>query len=168
MNLTPQEIAWSLLELEGFQKKMPGTRSRAPHYDASSWDLEDLFRAFREDAVWSRDIVWRAVCERASTGIWPKMETRYSFWLLQRWLMALRYCRAVLEKRSKSDPSAVVASRPTDAQAAIRWLWIDLWDTRLVDIWIRENASLCVGVDWPEDGGTQRELDRYLEKIGAR
>jgi hypothetical protein len=82
--------------------------------------------------------------------------------------MALRYCRAVLEKRSRSDPSAVVASRPTDAQAAIKWLWIDLWDTRLVDIWIRENARVCVAVDWPEDDEAQRELDRYFDKIGAK
>ena len=168
MNMSAEEFAWLLLDLESVAKKMPGTRSQDPHYDASTWDLDDLFRAFRADAVWSRDIIWKAVSERATSGIWPKMETKHSFWLRQRWLMALRYCRAVLENRRHSDPTAVVANRPKDAEAALKWLWIDLWDTRLVDVWIRENARSCVAVDWPESGeGIEQELERYFRKIGA-
>jgi hypothetical protein len=170
MNLTPQEIAWLLLWLEDHQKKMPGARAHPPHYNATSWDIDDLFRAFREDAVWSRDILWQAVSVRAGTGVWPKIESRYAFWLRQRWTMAIRYCRAVLETRSHSDPTAVLASCPKDAQAAIRWLLLDEWDGRLVDIWIRENARDCVSCDWlddSEDGDErERELERYFERRG--
>jgi hypothetical protein len=165
MNPTIQEIAWILLWLEDHQKKMPGGRSRPPHYDATSWDFDDLFRVFRREATGSPDRLWQAVTERASTGLWPKMKPTDSFWLRQRWAMAVRYCRAVLEKRSRSDPTAVLASRPTDAQAAIRWLLSDKWDERLADIWIRENARDCVSCDWPEDG-REYELERYFQKLG--
>jgi hypothetical protein len=166
MNLTPQEMAWLLAVLEDIQKKMPGARSREPHYDASSWDFDDLFRAFREQAVWSRDIIWQAVAERISTGVWPKVEPKYSFWLRQRSLLALRYCRAVLEKSNGSDSKTVIASRPNDAQAALKWILLDLWDTRLVDMWIRENARACVSSDWPEEG-VEYELEKYFEKMGV-
>jgi hypothetical protein len=98
MNLTHGEVAWLLLWLEDHQKKMPGGRSHHPHYDATSWDFDDLFRAFREDAVWTRETVWQAVSDRAKTGTWPKMKPTHSFWLRERWLMASRYCRAILEE----------------------------------------------------------------------
>jgi hypothetical protein len=166
MNLSPQEITWLYLWLEEHQKKMPGGRSRRPHYNATSWDLDDLFRAFRVDAVWSREIVWKAVSERAAAGAWPKMEPSHSFWLMQRWEMASRYCCAVLEKASKEDSSPIIAASPVDAQAAIKWLLLDLWDGRLVDLWIRENARDCVAVDWPESGEEPYLLEQYLKKRG--
>jgi hypothetical protein len=122
------------------------------------------------DAVWSRDVLWKAVCERAENGIWPKIESRHAFWLRQRWELACRYCRAVLEKQTRSDPTAVLASRPTDAQAALKWLLIDQWDARFVDIWIRENARDCVFCDWleeSEDGDDrEKELERNFQKRG--
>ena len=165
MNLTPQETAWLLVWLEDHQKKMPGARSYPPHYDATSWDIDDIFHVFRREAVFSHDRVWQAVSERASTGLWPKMKSEDAFWLRQRWAMATRYCRAVLEKHSRSANSTVLAKCPTDAQAAIKWLLLDEWDRRLVDIWIHENARDCIGCDWPEDG-REHELEREFQKRG--
>ena len=80
--------------------------------------------------------------------------------------MAERYCREVLERPSHLA-SPVVAQRPPDPEAAVRWLLLDLWDGQLVDVWIRENARDCVYADHYKSEDAPYELERYLQKLGV-
>jgi hypothetical protein len=163
MPLSHEELAWSLLQLEQLQANLPKRRFRNyPFYDATSWDLDDLFRAFRQDMRSSRELIWSALLERAKFGTWPDLPKSAFFWLRQRLAMALRYCRAVLEESSRPDP--IPANPPKDTPAAIKWLVIDFWDERLAEIWLRENAREYVVVSWPEDENDY-ELERYLQKL---
>jgi hypothetical protein len=164
MNPTLEEIAWLYSWLKEHKEKMPGGRSSGPHYNASCWDLDDLFRAFREDAVGSRDRVWQAVLKRGQSGAWPKMKSSDAFWLRERWLMAERYCREVLEEGS-NPVSQIPVSSPKDTQATIEWLLLDLWDDTLVDLWIRENARDYVYADHYKSEEAPEELERYLRKL---
>jgi hypothetical protein len=69
MSLSPEELAWSLLQLEQLEANLPKRRFRNyPFYDATSWDLDDLFRAFRQDMRSSRELIWSALLERAKFG----------------------------------------------------------------------------------------------------
>ncbi len=165
MPLSDEELAWCLLQLEQLEANLPKRRFRNyPFYDATSWDLDDLFRAFREDMRSSRDLIWSALLERAKFDVWPDLPKAAFFWLRQRLAMARRYCRSVLEESSRSDP--IQANPPKDAPAAMKWLVLDLWDERLAEIWLHENAREYVVVSWPEDGNDY-ELERYLKKLEA-
>jgi hypothetical protein len=163
MPLSHQELAWSLPQLEELEANLPNRRFRNyPFYDATSWDLDDLFCAFQQDMCSSRDLIWSALLERVTLGIWPNLPKPAFFWLRQRLAMAIRYCRTVLEKSLPSDP--IPANRPKDAPAAIKWLVLDLWDERLAELWLRENAREYVVVSWPEDDN-EYELERYLQRL---
>lgn len=163
MPLSPEELAWSLLQLEKLEANLPKRCFRNyPFYDATSWDLDDLFRTFRRDTRSSRELIWSVLLERAKLGVWPNLSKEVFFWLRQRLAMARRYCEAVLAKSHRSGP--ISASPPKDAPAATKWLVLDLWDERLAEIWLRENARTYVVVSWPEDDN-EYELERYLEKL---
>lgn len=163
MLLSHEELAWSLLQIEQLEGNLPKRRFRNyPFYDASSWDLDGLFRAFREDMRSSGDLISSALLERAKSGTWPDLPKEAFFWLRQRLAMALRYCRSVLDECNHSAP--IQANRPKDAQAAIRWLVLDLWDGSLAEIWLKDHAREYVVVSWPEDGNDY-DLERYLRKL---
>lgn len=166
MKLTDQQLQSALQWLEAHRMKKRGGKPFSPHYNATSWDLDDLFRAFRRDAVGSRDIIWQAVSERTIKGDWPKLQSRDSFWLSQRWSMAVRYCQEVLEQSKTTATSEAPSNHPKVDMEAVKWLLMDLWDQSLVDVWIQENARDSVVVEWPEDDN-EYQLEAYFRKIGA-
>lgn len=163
MQPTLGETAWLLLQLEELCEKMPRKSQYLPYYDARSWDLDDLFRAVREETLSFPEPIWSAVQERAMTGEWPKLGKEVSFWLRERLSTALLYCQVVLERANHSDP--IQATRPTDGQAAIRWLLLDLWHEQLSDIWLRDNARAYVSVSWAEEEDSEEQLERYLHRL---
>jgi hypothetical protein len=164
MKHTYEELAWLLVWFEEHKRKMPSSRRFEPYYNASSWDLDDLFRAFREDAVGNRQAVWDAVWERSKLGKWPKIHSSTAFWLKERWEMAESFCRYLLQTRNASLPP-VLAAQPTNPEASIKWLLLDMWDTSLVDAWIRERAREFVFADDGHCEGSEAELERYLNKL---
>jgi hypothetical protein len=159
MNLSPDEISWLLRWLKEQKKRMPGGQSRGPSYNVAGRDLDEIFLIFREDAVWAGTLCWQVVSERIATGQWPKMKPSHSYWLRQRWLMAERFCRDSLVKAP-----AAHATKPSNVDATVRWLLIELWDTGLVDLWIRENARDCVYADHFKCEESPGELERYFAK----
>lgn len=163
MQLALSEIAWLLLQLEELCKKMPRKSRYLPYYDARSWDLDDLFRAFREETLSLSEPIWTAVQERAMTGEWPKVAREVSFWLRERLSMALHYCQAARERANDSGP--IQATRPKDGQAVIKWLLMDVWLEHLSDIWLRDNARSYVSISWAEDVQSEAQLERYLHKL---
>ena len=167
MQLAPGEYAWLLLQLEELSAKMPYRSRYEPMYDATSWDLEDLFRAFREETLSFREPIWSAVCERAMTGKWPKLSREAVFWLRERLVAARQWCEVVLQKANSSDP--IRATRPKDGRAAIEWLLLELWHEHLADFWLRENARRYVSIHWPmeTDEEGEADLERYLRKLEA-
>lgn len=162
MQLTHGEIAWLLLQLEELSTKLPRTRY-SPYYDARSWDLDDLFRAFREETVSRRDTIWGGLQERAMTGIWPKLPREAAFWLRERLSAGLLYCRVVLQGAKASTPIAAI--HPEDGATAIKWILLDFWDEELSEAWLRENARSYVSVSWAEDEETEFQLERYLHRL---
>jgi len=164
MNLTSQEAGLICSWLRSNAKKLPSPRTFHPCYNVDSWDLQDLFRAFRRDATESRDKIWTFVVQRFDTGVWPKMKTSDAFWLRERWQMAERYCSQVAGLGVYSPIPSDVAP-PKDFQTTAAWLLLDLWDSRLVDVWIRENARAYVSVWDPSLDESMVELEIYLRKL---
>jgi hypothetical protein len=78
--------------------------------------------------------------------------------------MSERYCLEVAGMGIHSaTPSQ--ASPPKDAKAATAWLLLELWDARLVDVWIWENARYYVQVADPSAEESIIELEIYLRKL---
>lgn len=164
MKYTYEELAWLLVWLEEHKVKMPNPRRFQPYYDASSWDLDDLFRAFREDAVSNRQAVWDAIWERSKLGKWPRVHSSTAFWLRERWGMAEEYCRYLLQTRD-SSLGPVLATRPPNPEASIKWFLLDKWDQSLVDAWLRDRAREFVFADDGHCDGSEAGLERHLEKF---
>jgi hypothetical protein len=163
MTLSPEEAAWLYFRFQQHDKKMPSPRTFQPYYNASSWDLDDLFTTFRDDALDTLHTTAKAVLVVTQGKAWPRMTTKEAFWMRERWQMAERYCRQLVTTKYALGP--VPNTPPVDVPAALEWLLTDLWAEQLVDVWLRENARSYVSV---EDYSLQEsitELEIYLRKL---
>jgi hypothetical protein len=163
--LTLGEAHWLCGRFIEYRKRLPSARRFQPIYDAGSWTLSALFEAFRRDATASGERVQTFLIHRLATGAWPKMKTSEAFWLRARWEMADRYCREVAGIAFDSSPGVKAGVSPKDVQAVTSWLLVELWDTRLVEIWIREHARDYVSVSDNTLDGSRIELERYLDEL---
>lgn len=162
MKLTPEEARWLAAWLAERGKKMPSAGRFLPHYKADSWDLRDLFRAFRRDTREFRDTICQAVRQRATTGAWPEMRTEAAFWLRARWQAALSYCR---EASGTGTGSASATTPPRDVPAAIERLLSQLWDERFAEEWLREHARECICVEDESLDESKAELENFLRRL---
>jgi len=92
------------------------------------------------------------------------MKTADAYWLRQRWAMAQYYCREASETGIRSA-SPAPPTPPRDAQKAIGWLLLDLWDERLSDLWVAEHARDFVVVEDPTLHEAATDLEIYLRKL---
>lgn len=78
--------------------------------------------------------------------------------------MAERYCR---DLAGLGFPAVVPSDAipPNDVLGAIAWLVLGLWDERLVDVWLRENARDYVSVEDPTLEESIIALEIYLRKL---
>lgn len=138
LKLSRDEWAWVLVTLLSMEKKMPGHARHKMCYNATRWDLDDLYRAAFEEACAHREEVWRAVELRAIDGRWPKVKPAVAFWLSARTKAARGFAEAVLAKAKPSD-TPPHAMPPADGQSVIKQLLLDYWDGCFVDDWLAEN-----------------------------
>jgi len=78
--------------------------------------------------------------------------------------MAERYCLEVSGMNTLSG-GQVASTPPADPESAILGLLTDLWNERLVDVWIRENARSYVSVDDYSLQESITDLEVYLRKL---
>ena len=164
MNLSFDNLAWLAQWFKRHGKKLPHPRKWVPLYNATSWDLDDLFACFRRDALYTRNQVWTTLLERDKTGAWPKMQTSDAFWLRARWHAAEEFCNTAIAGKMSSATS-YPGYPPTDVQAAIKWLVLDLWDEQLVDEWICQHARDYVYTESYGEPETADDLERYLDNL---
>jgi|ERR1035437_10201809 hypothetical protein len=166
MNFTPQESAWLYGWFRDHRKGMPSARSFQPYYNATSWDLQDLFRAFREEALEHPTEVSSIVSALTTGHKWPRLKTKDAFWIEARWGEVEAHCMSVSGMRSLAIPAS--ATPPKDAPAAIGWLLQEAWETRFVDSWIRDNARWYVSVDDPSIQESVTDLEIFLRKLEGK
>lgn len=164
MTFSPPEAAWLYFRLVEHGKRAPSSRTFEPYYNASSWDLQDLFRAFRADATELPAALSKAGLVVTRRAAWPRMKTCEAFWIRERWGMAERYCLEVSGMNTLSG-GQVASTPPADPESAILGLLTDLWNERLVDVWIRENARSYVSVDDYSLQESITDLEVYLRKL---
>jgi hypothetical protein len=162
--LTPGEALWLQVRLEEHGRKIPAVYNYRPFYPLKHNDLEELVRAFREEAIGARERIWILVLERSIKGAWSKAKRQDAFWLRQRWNMAARLCQGLLER---NNDSAIRATPPKDALETTKYILLDLWDRRLVDIWLREHAREYIVLDQYCAEERREELESFLQKFEA-
>ena len=166
MTLTAEEAAWLYFRFQEHGKKMPSSSTFQPYYNASSWDLDDLFSTFRDDALETLHTTSKAINVIIQGKAWPRMNTKEAFWMRERWQLAEQYCKELI--LAKYRPGPVPNLPPSDVPAVLTWLLSDLWAERLVDVWLQENARSYVSV---EDYSLQEsitDLEIYLRKLERR
>lgn len=146
---------------------MPSPRSFQPHYDATSWDLRDLFRAFREEALECPSGVSSIVSALTTGHKWPRLKTKDAFWMEARWGEAEGYCMSV-SRRAIHSVTLVSTPPPKDASAVIGWLLQEAWETRFVDLWLRDNARWYVSVDDPSIQESITDLEIFLRELEGK
>jgi hypothetical protein len=145
--------------------KLPKTGSYEPHYDATSWDLDDLYRAFREEALRSQSEVLPLVEAWESQGAWPRGKYKGKFWLRARIEEASAFVREIVEVPSNSA-IRFDESLPTDARSVTRWLLYTRWDEQLADYWLSENLEFYTHLDDCPGGEEQmEEFHSWLSEV---
>ena len=167
MKVTPGNAAWFLPLFDSGSRRMPSPRTFEPYYNATSWDFDDLMRAFREDAVMSGPAVWEACAVFLSNGRWPRMKVEPAFWLRERWSMAGRLCRAIFDETSQRQGGCLPA-KPDDQVGMLEHLVIDIWDDSFVDLWLRHNARSYARVDPGADTDAHVEFEIAMRAFEAR
>jgi hypothetical protein len=167
MKLTPEEAAWLYRWFREHRKGMPSPRSFQPHYDATSWDLEELFGAFREEALEPPAKMSSVVNALVAERKWPRMRTRDAFWMEARWGEAEGHCLILSGIQLGSD-LPIYVTPPQEPRAAIEWLLQWAWETRFVDLWLRDNARSYVSVDDYSIQESITDLEIFLRKLEGK
>jgi len=145
--------------------KLPKCGNYEPHYDATSWDLDDLYRAFREEARRSQSEVLRIVEEFENQGAWPRGRYKAKFWLRARSEEASAFVREIVAAASHSAIRADETLQ-ADAPTAIRWLLYTRWDEQSVDYWLSANLQDYVHLcDCPGGEEQLEEFQSWLAEV---
>jgi hypothetical protein len=164
MRVAPTHAAWfSPLLAEG-KRTLPSCGMFQPYYNATSWDFNDLMRAFREDAVRPSQVISAACSGFLVRRKWPRLKVEPAFWLRERWLMAARCCLE-LEEDAKSKAQEITPAEPPDPKAMLEFMVGELWDEGFVDVWLRENARQYVSVDPYAGTDTVVEFEIAMRKF---
>ena len=162
MNMTEPEAMWLLGWLRKYRKKIPPEGRYQPHFDATSWDLDEILHGLREEALGSREAVSLVVLALTTGQKRKRLKPRDQFWLNARWDSAVSHCERVA--RTGRD-SATLPTPPTDAPASIGWLLLECWEKQLAEEWVRENAREYIVVDDPTIQESVTELEIFLRRL---
>ena len=162
MNLTPQEAFWLLGWFRANRKRLPSGQTYAPHFDATSYNADELLWFLREDALGWDEVITAVITALTTGQKRERLKREAAFWINVRWDATDSYCMALARK---GPCTAVSATRPADVSAAIRWLLLDAWRDRFVDEWVRENARNYITVDDPSIQESVIDLEIFLRKL---
>lgn len=138
------EVLWLEEWFQKTYKKAPSRQWRwAPA--SASWDSDEIYENFREEATTDEDEIWRAICEHELSGRWPKLSGRAAHFLRERLLAGLALCSETIRKRSPIS-QGVKPTRPKEPEKMIRKLIVDYWNTKGIEYWLEDNKD-----DFQED-----------------
>jgi hypothetical protein len=133
------EVLWLYQWFRKAKKSAPKREWRwAPV--SPSWDRQEVVERFRSEATTDEAVIWQAVSERESSGRWPRLSVRAGHFLRERLHEGEALCSEILRKRGPLDP-AVRATQPPDAEALVRSILIDHWNSTGVQYWIEDNQD---------------------------
>lgn len=166
MTISPPEAAWSYFWLKAELKRIPSARNYTPYYNADSWDLDDLFRAFKDEAL-TPFLAGNVLPLLIEGKKWPRLKAKELFWIRERWGSAQAFCYGVFEPTIGLD-RVVPSSKPADPIALLTWLLCDRWESDAVDGWCRDNARWYIAVEDYSFPDRAVDLEIFLRKLEGK
>lgn len=149
------------------EQKLPKPGSRIPCYNATNWDLDDIYNSAHHDSLHSRTAVSAMLECKATTGKWPKVTSEEKFWLRARWeagLMVVQTVECALERSLERKLSITMPDLLPLAKVVV----LDYWDSGMAHEWFSANLSDNIfreQYDDDEEGTNQRHFERWIRRL---